>query len=358
MTIEQIVVLLKQLTEEVQKLKKTPDTKTKYKEDNKVITLAKRYPFKGHVLINKSDVVKKYYITTLLSISNSENNNNLSKEQQLYICRIIASYDSQINIKEYITQSLKVDIEYFNNLAEVFDFDTTVCFAVDLMVLSLFQKEGVKEKACEQISDILQLLKINKETILKTACIAKSIATQDFDQLIQLIEAADKINYSSFLAYYPENTYTSIVKNITNIKNMPGNILVVNAKISNYHDFIDLNEYKMEKISFYNCFFNNIRGFKGSKQVLFDDCYFENNPLNMYDNGLVAGIFGIRTIKKAEDNYTFIKGDKITFKDTIFTNIRVSKNILDLTNSNIENCSGIRCTMFLSYSNEYWRDKK
>ena len=343
MTIEKIVVLLKQLTEEVQKLEKTPAAKTEYQEDSKIIALAKRYPFEGHILVNKSDVVKKYYITTLLSIFSSVNNNNLSKEQQLFICRIISSYDSHINIKEYITQSLKVDIKYFNNLVEVFDFDTAVCFAVDLMLLSLFGKDRIIEKECELISDILQLLKINKETVLKTANIAKAIAGQNFTQLIQLIDSTDKINYSCFLAYYPEHTYTSIVKNITDIKNMPGNILVVNAKISNYHDFIDLNEYKMEKISFYNCSFNNIRGFKGSKQVLFDDCYFENNPLNMYDNGLVADISGIKTIKKAEDNYTFIKGDRIIFKDTIFTNIRVSKNILDLTNSNIENCKFINC---------------
>ena len=340
MTIEQIVVLLKQLTEEVQKLKKTPDTKTEYQEYSKIIALAQRYPFKGHVLVNKSDVVKKYYITTLLSISNSENNNNLSKEQQLYICRIIASYDSQINIKEYITQSLKVDIEYFNNLAEVFDFETTVCFAVDLMVLSLFQKEGFKEKTCEQISDILQLLKINKETILKTACIAKSIATQDFTQLMQLIEATDKINYSSFLAYYPEITYKNIVKNIADIKDIPGNILIANAKIFNYQDLIDLNEYKADKISFFNCCFNNIRGFKGNKQVIFDGCNFENNIFNENTN---TGIFGLFGGVKGEDNYTFIKGDEIIFKDTIFTNIRVSKNILDLTNSNIENCKFINC---------------
>lgn len=103
MTIEKIVVLLKQLTEEVQKLEKTPAAKTEYQEDSKIIALAKRYPFEGHILVNKSDVVKKYYITTLLSIFSSVNNNNLSKEQQLFICRIISSYDSQINIKEYIT---------------------------------------------------------------------------------------------------------------------------------------------------------------------------------------------------------------------------------------------------------------
>lgn len=180
MTIEKIVVLLKQLTEEVQKLEKTPAAKTEYQEDSKIIALAKRYPFEGHILVNKSDVVKKYYITTLLSIFSSVNNNNLSKEQQLFICRIISSYDSQINIKEYITQSLKVDIQYFNNLVEVFDFDTAVCFAVDLMLLSLFRKERIIEKECELISDILQLLKINKETVLKTANIAKAIAGQNF----------------------------------------------------------------------------------------------------------------------------------------------------------------------------------
>ena len=45
MTIEKIVVLLKQLTEEVQKLEKTPAAKTEYQEDSKIIALAKRYPF-------------------------------------------------------------------------------------------------------------------------------------------------------------------------------------------------------------------------------------------------------------------------------------------------------------------------
>lgn len=340
MTIEKIVVLLKQLTEEVQKLEKTPAAKTEYQEDSKIIALAKRYPFEGHILVNKSDVVKKYYITTLLSIFSSVNNNNLSKEQQLFICRIISSYDSQINIKEYITQSLKVDIQYFNNLVEVFDFDTAVCFAVDLMLLSLFRKERIIEKECELISDILQLLKINKETVLKTANIAKAIAGQNFTQLIQLIDSTDKINYSCFLAYYPENTYTSIVKNITDIKNMPGNILVVNAKISNYQDFIDLNEYKAEKISFYNCSFNNIRGFKEIKQLVFDSCNFENN---IFNENTKTGVWGLFGGVKGEDNYTFINGDRITLKNTIFTNIRASKNILDLTNSNIENCKFINC---------------
>ena len=92
MTIEKIVVLLKQLTEEVQKLEKTPAAKTEYQEDSKIIALAKRYPFEGHILVNKSDVVKKYYITTLLSIFSSVNNNNLSKVSDALIKKYLDAY--------------------------------------------------------------------------------------------------------------------------------------------------------------------------------------------------------------------------------------------------------------------------
>lgn len=340
MTLEQVVTLLKQVTDAVQSLENASNENTcSLDDDVQLIALAKKYPIRNHVLFRKTDATRKLYIGSLLAFTNNSADKELYKKQRLYLCRIVASYDIHMNFKDYVAQSMKLNMKQLVDLAEVLDLETRICFAVDLLVLNMLNVSGTGKSGYESMADILQFLKLDKVSIVKVVRIAKALVEQKFDQLLSLIEKSDNINYSNFLGYYVDNKYTSIVSSPVNIQNMHGSVLVVNLQISNYKEYFELSEYVAEKITFYNCSFTNIRGFKGNKQsVIFEHCKFENNH---FESNERRGIWG--SSNDNEKDHVFIQGNNLLFKDVVFEHISTSKHILDAKDSAIENCRFINC---------------
>lgn len=340
MTLEQIVALLKQVTDAVRSLEDASKENTKSLEDDvQLIALAKQYPIKNHVLCRKTDAERKLYIGSLLAFTNNNADKGFYQKQRLFLCRIVASYDDHINFKDYVAQSMKINMKQLIDLSEVLDLETRICYAVDLLILNMLNVIEIGKSGYEAMADILQFLKLDKASVVKVINIAKALVEQKIDRLLNLIEISDDINYSNFLGYYSECKYTSIVSNLTDINDIHGNVLVVNMQISNYKDFFELSKYVVEKITFYNCSFTNIRGFRGNKQpVIFEHCKFENN---YFESNERRSLFG--TYNEYEKDYVFIQGNKLVFKNTVFAHISTSKHILDVKDLEIENCRFVNC---------------
>lgn len=340
MTLEQVVTLLKQVTEAVQSLENASKENTSSLDDDvQLIALAKKYPIKNHVLFRKTDAARKLYIGSLLAFTNNSADKEFYKKQRLHLCRIVASYDNHMNFEDYVAQSMKINMKQLVDLAEVLDLETRICFAVDLLILNMLNVPGTGKSGYEAMADILQFLKLDKASIVKVVSIAKALVEQKFDQLLSLIERSDDINYSNFLGYYADSKYTSIVSSLVDIQNMHGNVLVVNMQISNYKEYFELSEYVAEKITFYNCSFTNIRGFRGNKKpVIFEHCRFENNHFEASER---KGFWG--SYNDSEKDYVFIQGNDLLFKNTVFENISTSKHILNVKDGEIENCRFINC---------------
>ena len=156
MDINQIVALLNQVTDAVHSLKIASTQTVSEDVDERTILLAKQYPIKGHYLVGKTDIVKKYYVGFLLAFCNSISDESLEQSKMYHICRIIASYDCNVNLKEYIAHSLKVDTNTIHNLIEVFDFEAVICFSVDLLILN---KKWAKGKGLQIINQSLAKIK-------------------------------------------------------------------------------------------------------------------------------------------------------------------------------------------------------
>lgn len=344
MELAQIVTLLNQVTDAVQEIEKKSTQTINNDIDERNILLAKQYPIKGHYLVDKTETVRKQYIGFLLAFCNGIFDQDCKQRKQYYICRIIASYDKNVNLKNYITQSLRVDMKAIYDLVEVLDSEATVYFAVDLLVLFMMDANKIGKKEYEAISNILEFLQMSKKSVKKVAQIAKSIVEQDFDQLVENRNVEESINYDYFWGYFSDTEHTTVVHSIINAELLTGNVLVENATISNHQEYLEFSEYQAKCITFRNCNFENIKGIKGYKEkVFFDNCKFENNyfdenELNKHRRASFGNLY-----TECENNYVFIQGNRISMKNCIFSSIRVSKSVLDIVNGEIQDCKFIDC---------------
>lgn len=334
MDISQIISTLQTLSDEVAKLEQKPIQATPYDEVKELVKIANTYPFSNHILTEKSESIRMNYIATLLALIEDTADETVRTQQLLYIYRIIASYDPNINIRDYIIKSLKTDNDFWDDLIELFDYETSFIFAVDMLALGMLDTSDSNKNLYESLSSILQAFKFDKKTIKKIALVSKSIIEQNFSALIEKTSKDDNINHGSLLGYYSSIDYQNITSDFFGAAKLNGKLLIANAKIKNHTTIIELDKFAADEICFYNCEFDFIRGIKSnSKKVKFEKCSFDKND------------FDKNRAKKEEQSYPFIQGGKMQFENCTFTNCNSNYAILDLKDSKIidcefENCNG------------------
>ena len=167
MDISQIISTLQTLSDEVAKLEQKPIQATPYDEVKELVKIANTYPFSNHILTEKSESIRMNYIATLLALIEDTADETVRTQQLLYIYRIIASYDPNINIRDYIIKSLKTDNDFWDDLIELFDYETSFIFAVDMLALGMLDTSDSNKNLYESLSSILQAFKFDKKTIKK-----------------------------------------------------------------------------------------------------------------------------------------------------------------------------------------------
>lgn len=353
MDLSQVVNNLNTILEELVELSKESNIlEPKENFEEEIIRIAKLNPIKNHILCEKDEIIQNIYITSLMSIFSQETNETIRKQQLLMIGRIISSFKPDFNFKEYIAKSLKVDKKFWDKFIELMGDGVAVNFAVDVLIISQLTKERTSEKLFFSIADILQFLKLDVSMIKKSVIIAKSILMQDFNTMLEVIKPDDGVEYNFFLGYFLDAHYTHVVSNIFASKNVTGKLLVVNAKINNIEEIIDMDEFAAEEIKFLRCEFLHIRGIRSlSKNIEFDECVFHSNLFNVTEetnfmdriNDMIMDIAMDRCHKEYEEDYPFFCGCNVRFIKSKFINCKVSKNLLYVENGYIEDCTFVEC---------------
>ena len=341
MDINQIVEMLKQVSDAVSKLKiESENENNLIDEGKKLAKIAGKFPISKHILDSKDELIRYGYIASLISLFADKGNDIVKRQRMLYIYRIIAAYDKDVEITEYITRSLKVDSEFWDRFLGVLDSETAFCFAVDVLILGMLDTNSSKRNKYDEISDILQVLGLDKTRINKAARVSRAVMEQDFDQMISQIDSSDNINYSNFLGYYENMVFTNIANNIDDGSIYAGKVLIANAKVSNREEIINLDEWAADEICFNGCMFEHIRGIKAdNKTISFERCTFDGNIIHTTTRtGILGGIY-----TEFEEDYVFITGSNLKFIKSRFVNCNVSKRLLGLSNSEITECEFTDC---------------
>lgn len=351
MDIDEIVKELKKLADEAEKLKESEERKNKSnskeansEQEKDMMKIAMQYPIKSHILVKSNENVRENYISLLIYLfGDSKQEEKLRLQRMLLIYRIISSFDKNIDVLKYTEKSLKIGKGFQENIIDLFEPKTKFCFIVDVLLLSMLDLSKQKNKY-ESIADLLQFSKIDHSQINKAALIAKIILKQDFEAFLNMIEKSKSINYNYFKEYFKSNEYDYIESDFNKIKDIQGNVLLVNATISNCKKIIDFDEYKAKTIHIKNCVFERVKGIKSfNKQVTFEECVFDGNLITS-STTTSFGLWGQSSHTQNEENVIFIAGKGCKFINCKFLDCKVNKHLLNLSKSEIKNCEFTGCS--------------
>lgn len=203
MEIEQIANTLKELTKEIEKLKDQPEKveKTTVEQEQKIKSIAKAYPIKGHILTKSQEIVRNDYIAALLSVFAEDGDEKLRTQRKILIYRIIASFDKELDASEYTAKSMKIDAKFWDRFMEEMSFEEKNCFLVDAILLGMYDVSSKREKY-KIVSEVLQISGLIQEDIKNAAEIAYAIMRQDFHTFLNLVNK--NLGFSAFLWYFPK----------------------------------------------------------------------------------------------------------------------------------------------------------
>ena len=204
MEIEQIANTLKELTKEIEKLKDQPEKveETTVEQEQKIKSIAKAYPIKGHILTKSQEIVRNDYIAALLSVFAEDGDEKLRTQRKILIYRIIASFDKELDASEYTAKSMKIDAKFWDRFMEEMSFEEKNCFLVDAILLGMYDVSSKREKY-KIVSEVLQISGLIQEDIKNAAEIAYAIMRQDFHTFLNLVNK--NLGFSAFLGYFPKS---------------------------------------------------------------------------------------------------------------------------------------------------------
>lgn len=337
MNIDEIVKLLNSISEEVLRLKDEKKIEESSKEIHEVLyRIAMRYPLRTHLLKQYDERIQKMYILSLMHFFDNSVSENLFWERRLLIYRIIAAVHTEFDIDEYVTQSMKIDLKFWDEFIEETDEATKISYIVDFLTLLNLDTQNSKKDEYEKIGDVIQFFHISKEKLIHLVNISKTILQQDFGCFIELIDSDKDINYGSFLGYFEKNKYSSVITNIKDLWNATGEVLIANAYIGNEKEFLDFSSINATSVYFSKCTFSHIRGIvsESSMPITFEGCMFEGNLFNSIFDG---------NYSEFEKDYIFIRGQNLRFINTTLCDCKVSKNLIKVKDSVLNNCTVIGC---------------
>lgn len=337
MNIDEIVKLLNSISEEVLRLKDEKKIEESSKEIHEVLyRIAMRYPLRTHLLKQYDERIQKMYILSLMHFFDNSVSENLFWERRLLIYRIIAAVHTEFDIDEYVTQSMKIDLKFWDEFIEETDEATKISYIVDFLILLNLDTQNSKKDEYEKIGDVIQFFHISKEKLIHLVNISKTILQQDFGCFIELIDSDKDINYDSFLGYFEKNKYSSVITNIKDLWNATGEVLIANAYIGNEKEFLDFSSINATSVYFSKCTFSHIRGIvsESSMPITFEGCMFEGNLFNSIFDG---------NYSEFEKDYIFIRGQNLRFINTTLCDCKVSKNLIKVKDSVLNNCTVIGC---------------
>lgn len=342
MKLEEIIDTLKQLTEEVEKIREVPSKERGDGEkEKKWQRIAKSHTFSTHILRECEENVRKDYMAILFSIFGKEEKEEVRKKRLLFLYRILFSFDEKADVLDYVTRSMKVDEEALDRFLSIINKEVSFYFAVDLLMLGMMV--GSEDRmGFREIADILEIIKLDGTEIKKAVKVARAIVEQDFYKLLLCGEKRGIYGYDRNFGYLSEKNDMKNSDKQKRIIRTDNEVLFINQENADLKEFIDFDEYKEEEIVFYKCEFRNIRGIRNfKKRVTFMECCFKDI---VYDHFFYVESYMNTVLRDGVSKvlYSFIQGQNYMIIKTKFQKCK-SASLIDVSDSRIEGCKFEDC---------------
>lgn len=272
------------------KVKTTIDLDSKQKKifENKIESIAKRYPIKNHPISKADEYIARLYLTLLLSIDQVIEN-TIEDSTKLYICRLIEGLSINLDINDLIKSSMKLDYKLIDEFTiSLSKTDLNINFAVDSIIIlnlscskskekinyiaNLYELIKVKENQIEDIVELSNLIcNKDKESYKKFCCKELNINLENF--LFYIMEFIDGVLCNNSELIYVINDANQIInkKFITSKK-----VILENLNIEDISNIPSIE--KCNYIKFKDCTFKNISNsieFKENNNIIIENCKFK-----------------------------------------------------------------------------------
>lgn len=166
---------------EIEKMKPQPEEEKK-KVYETITKIALKYPLENRKFSQAVLGLNKVYISCLAYITLADEKN--LDEKLLYLCRLAHSMKCFTSAEDILRMGLEVNKEYFEKacyeLKGVKDF-----FLVDALIVTNISEEASYD-ALVLIADVAQIMECGKEELQVISLLAKSVLTNDFNNLLYI----------------------------------------------------------------------------------------------------------------------------------------------------------------------------
>lgn len=334
--IDALILKTNEISDQLLRLKNEMQKKDMNAEELETIqTLSKAYPIRGHYLQSVNDYIRRLYITMLCTLINKEYDMDRRQTQLIFLGRTVASCEHEVNLTPYVTNALNINLDDISEFVENIKGEGAVAFSVDALTLCFLEGEA-DEDVLKLSVGYISLLNLDSATIADVCGIVKAILSQSAEGLLGI----KNLDVNTFTGYIKDMPEGYIARRYQSCKNIRSKLIIVNEKISNLKQIMNLDEFKTKNIKFYNCVFSNIKGIQGTRQfAAFERCLFENVCVPRKEGGWSNS-------KEVEEDFSLINISNCSFAECRFHQCKVSKNLICAQNGlvyncKIENCEGV-----------------
>ncbi|MDR2296240.1 MAG: hypothetical protein LBD95_05525, partial [Clostridiales Family XIII bacterium] len=273
--LDELILRSQELCDRLLLLKKESEKGEDLREDEaeRIRLIARSHPIRDHILCAADEHVRRLYMTALCSVIDKEADLARRTEELILAGRVLASFDAEADLSEYISGALKIDADFIGNFSESVEGDTAVAFAVDALLLCKLAG-GTNEDMLELATEYISVSDVDAEMFSEICVLVKGILLQDDDAILKMKD----MNLNPFVGYMRDAPDGFIVTDFKKLDNAPprDGLFIANAEISDLEDVIDLDSYGAKSITFYGCRFSNIKGLKSeTATVNFEKCGFD-----------------------------------------------------------------------------------
>lgn len=301
---------------------------------------AKNRPFKNHMLSGQEYSICRKYLGMLSCIVALSDDGKRRTVQIRFMARILsACYGTTENdIRELLTDGMLLNEKGIEEFKELENKDLQTVLAVDMLILCYLCGEP-EEKQLDFAVGFMAMLGLDRDTVKAIGTIAKGILEQDDSAVLGQVKYASVGQFYCYMKNSLEGI--TVIGDFSELELIEAdNVMLVNVKVSNKEDVINLDNYGKKKIIFYGCCFEHIAGIHADKtKVEFQYCkFFECNKQNKTYSILYINKGGIFST-------TF---EQCSIKTEVWHGHGEVLSIIYISNGKIKNCKFIKCEVDFS----------
>lgn len=178
-----------------------------------IILQARSHPIKGHPVTVADEYSQKLYFIMLLSMLQIDK--EAIEEKLRFVCRIIYSGNSNLDILEIEKQSLKINDKVIDEFIDIWaENDLRINFAVDMLLMANMC-EKCSNTLIEYIANLFDIIGLSKDEIKFAVNMSKAVVLQDEslyeDILIDPIMPVDLKKFKMYTANISKGRYKNYI---------------------------------------------------------------------------------------------------------------------------------------------------